>query len=329
MKNILQSTECLEDQQNVSIRPNLLDDFIGQSSIVNNLKIFINAAYTRKESMDHVLLYGPPGLGKTTLAHIIAKELKVNFRSTAGPLLSKAGDLAAILTNLQVKDILFIDEIHRLNRNIEEILYSAMEDFCLDIIVGEGCGARTLRVDLPPFTLVGATTRIGLLSNPLRDRFGIPIHLEFYSTEELMKVIQRAAKVIKINISDSGAQEISLRSRGTPRIALRLLRRIRDFIEVIEHNKIITDALADKALLRLGIDKLGLDRQDIQYLKFIYNSNNPTGIDTISSGLSEDTGNIEETIEPYLIKINFIQRTPRGRVITKRAISHLREQAYI
>ena len=204
-----------------------------------------------------------------------------------------------------------------------------MEDFCLDIIVGEGCEALTLRVDLPKFTLVGATTRIGLLSNPLRDRFGIPIHLEFYSTEELIKVIQRAAKVIKTDISDSGAQEISLRARGTPRIALRLLRRIRDFIEVTEHNKTITDTFADKALLRLGIDKLGLDRQDIQYLKFIHDSNNPTGIDTISSGLSEDTGNIEETIEPYLIKINFIQRTPRGRVITQKAISYLKEQSYI
>ncbi|WDM85118.1 Holliday junction branch migration DNA helicase RuvB [Ehrlichia sp. JZT12] len=328
MKNILQSTECLEDQQNISMRPNFLDDFIGQSSVVDNLKIFINAAYTRQEPMDHVLLYGPPGLGKTTLAHIIAKELKVNFRSTAGPLISKAGDLAAILTNLQAKDILFIDEIHRLNRNIEEILYSAMEDFCLDIVVGEGCGARTLRVDLPPFTLIGATTRIGLLSNPLRDRFGIPIHLEFYSTEELTKVIQRAAKVIKTNISDNGAQEISFRSRGTPRIALRLLRRIRDFIEVTEQ-EIITDIFADQVLLRLGIDKLGLDRQDIQYLKFIYDSNNPTGIDTISSALSEDTGNIEETIEPYLIKINFIQRTPRGRIITQKAISYLTEQSHI
>ncbi|GAT75584.1 Holliday junction DNA helicase RuvB [Ehrlichia ruminantium] len=327
MKDILQSSECIEDQQNISMRPNLLDEFIGQSSVVSNLKIFIDAAYERKEPIDHILLYGPPGLGKTTLAHIIAKELKVNFRSTAGPLLSKAGDLAAILTNLQARDVLFIDEIHRLNRNIEEILYSAMEDFSLDIIVGEGCGARTLRVDIPPFTLIGATTRIGLLSNPLRDRFGIPMHLEFYSTEELTKVIKRAAKVIHTNISNNGAEEISLRSRGTPRIALRLLRRIRDFISVTKQDT-ITHEFADQALLRLGIDKLGLDRQDIKYLQFIYEANNPIGIDTISSALSEDTGNIEETIEPYLIKINFIQRTPRGRVITQKAISYLNEQTY-
>ncbi|KJV64422.1 holliday junction DNA helicase RuvB [Anaplasma phagocytophilum str. ApMUC09] len=252
----------------------------------------------------------------------------MSLRSTSGPLLSKAGDLAAILTNLQPMDVLFIDEIHRLHRNIEEILYSAMEDCCLDIVVGEGCGARTLRIDLPAFTLVGATTRFGLISNPLRDRFGIPLHLEFYSVEELMLVIKRAAHVICTDIDDSGAYEIASRSRGTPRIALRLFRRVRDFM-VVERQSIIDNHFADSALFNLGVDKSGLDKMDIKYLSFIYEAKNAVGIETIAAALSEDVGNIEETIEPYLLKIGFIQRTPRGRILTTKAIEHLMNCKYI
>ena len=240
-----------EDTRSHALRPSLIEEFVGQSKIIENLKIFIKAAYERRASLDHVLLYGPPGLGKTTLAHIIAKELKVNFRSTSGPLLSKAGDLAAILTNLQPMDVLFIDEIHRLHRNIEEILYSAMEDFCLDIVVGEGCGARTLRIDLPSFTLIGATTRFGLISNPLRDRFGIPLHLEFYAVDELILVLQRAANALSTSLDESGAHEIASRSRGTPRIALRLLRRVRDFMTV-ERRETIDANFADASLVNLG-----------------------------------------------------------------------------
>ncbi|QXK91728.1 Holliday junction branch migration DNA helicase RuvB [Neoehrlichia mikurensis] len=325
---MLQSHESEEDKRNTSLRPNLLKEFIGQSEIVSNLKVFIDAAYARKEQMDHILLYGPPGLGKTTLAHITAKELKVNFRSTAGPLLNKAGDLAAILTNLQPKDVLFIDEIHRLNRNIEEILYPAMEDYCLDIVIGEGCGARTLKIDLPVFTLIGATTRFGLLSSPLRDRFGIPLHLEFYSIEELILVIIRAAKVINTNIDNDGAREIALRSRGTPRIALRLLRRLRDFLEVKGYN-IIDRSFVNQILSKLGINNIGLDKLDISYLKFIFHSNGAVGLETIAAALSEDINNIEETIEPYLIKINFLQRTPRGRIITPQAIQYLTDNLLV
>ncbi|WP_044104745.1 Holliday junction branch migration DNA helicase RuvB [Anaplasma phagocytophilum] len=317
-----------EDERNFALRPSLIEEFVGQSEIIGNLKVFIKSAYERRATLDHVLLYGPPGLGKTTLAHIIAKELKVSLRSTSGPLLSKAGDLAAILTNLQPMDVLFIDEIHRLHRNIEEILYSAMEDCCLDIVVGEGCGARTLRIDLPAFTLVGATTRFGLISNPLRDRFGIPLHLEFYSVEELMLVIKRAAHVICTDIDDSGAYEIASRSRGTPRIALRLFRRVRDFM-VVERQSIIDNHFADSALFNLGVDKSGLDKMDIKYLSFIYEAKNAVGIETIAAALSEDVGNIEETIEPYLLKIGFIQRTPRGRILTTKAIEHLMNCKYI
>ncbi|MGN7661461.1 MAG: Holliday junction branch migration DNA helicase RuvB [Anaplasma sp.] len=317
-----------EDYRNVALRPSAIEEFVGQSEVIKNLRVFIKSAYARKEPMDHVLLYGPPGLGKTTLAHIIAKELRVNLRSTAGPLLSKAGDLAAILTNLQPMDVLFIDEIHRLHRSIEEILYSAMEDYCLDIVVGEGCGARTLRVDVPVFTLVGATTRFGLISNPLRDRFGIPLHLEFYSVEELVLVIKRAAGVICTSIDDGGAHEIASRSRGTPRIALRLFRRVRDFLE-FEQRSTIDGTFADNALLRLGIDSAGFDKMDVRYLKLIFGANGPLGIDTIASALSEDVGNIEETIEPYLIKNCFIQRTPRGRVLTQKAIEYLLNSKYV
>ncbi len=321
MKSMLSGSECEEDARNTNLRPEKLDDFTGQKNIVQNLKVFVNAAYTRGEAMDHVLLYGPPGLGKTTLAHVIAKELRVSFRATSGPLLSKAGDLAAILTNLQAKDVLFIDEIHRLSSNIEEVLYTAMEDYCLDIIVGEGCSARTLRIDIPHFTLVGATTRLGLLSNPLRDRFGIPIHLEFYSFAELVSIVKRGANLLSTSIDDEGAKEIANRARGTPRIALRLLKRIRDFLQ--DSSDIITHNIADYALLKLGIDKIGLDKLDINYLKFVANSANPVGIDTISVALSEDSGNIEEAVEPYLIRINFLQRTPRGRILTAQAIDYL------
>ncbi|QJC27278.1 holliday junction ATP-dependent DNA helicase RuvB [Anaplasma platys] len=329
MSELLHEHRALpEDERNFTPRPSLIEEFVGQSKIVENLKVFIKSAYERRAPLDHVLLYGPPGLGKTTLAHIIAKELKVNFRSTSGPLLSKAGDLAAILTNLQPMDVLFIDEIHRLHKNIEEVLYSAMEDCCLDIVVGEGCGARTLRIDLPIFTLIGATTRFGLISNPLRDRFGIPLHLEFYSVDELVQVIKRAAHVICANIDDSGAHEIASRSRGTPRIALRLFRRVRDFMTVEKKNKIDAE-FAKGALLSLEVDHAGLDKMDIKYLIFIYEARNAVGIDTIAAALSEDVGNIEETIEPYLLKIGFVQRTPRGRVLTAQAIEHLMQSKYI
>jgi holliday junction DNA helicase RuvB len=322
MKSILCSKEYGEDIRNTNIRPERLDDFIGQQDLIRNLKIFIDAARTRSEALDHVLLCGPPGLGKTTLAHIISKELRVSFRATSGPLLSKAGDLAAILTALNTKDVLFIDEIHRLNCTIEEILYTAMEDFCLDILIGEGQSTRTLRIDLPPFTLIGATTRLGLLSAPLRDRFGIPLHLGFYSFIELIEIIKRGARILSTEIEESAAQEIARRARGTPRIALRLLRRIRDFVDV-ENSTQITYDIADSALLKLGIDKLGLNKLDISYLTFLSSTSGPVGIDTISIALSEDGGNIEETVEPYLIKISFIKRTPRGRVLTDRAVKYL------
>ncbi|MDM8335212.1 Holliday junction branch migration DNA helicase RuvB [Wolbachia pipientis] len=322
MKSISCSKKYAEDVRNLSFRPEQLNDFVGQKDLIQNLKVFINAAQTRTEALDHVLLYGPPGLGKTTLAQIVSKELRVSFRATSGPLLSKAGDLAAVLTTLNAKDVLFIDEIHRLNRNIEEVLYTAMEDFCLDILVGEGPSTRTLRMDLPPFTLIGATTRLGLLSAPLRDRFGIPLHLEFYSCEELVDIIKRGAKILSARIEENAVQEIAYRARGTPRIALRLLRRIRDFIEVKDSKK-ITYEIAGFALSKLGIDKMGLNKLDMDYLRFLFNTSGPVGIDTISIALSEDAGNIEETVEPYLIKISFVKRTPRGRVLTDQAKEYL------
>lgn len=322
MKLISCSKEYSEDVRNLNIRPEQLDDFVGQKDLIQNLKVFINAAQTRAEALDHVLLYGPPGLGKTTLAQIVSKELRVSFRATSGPLLSKAGDLAAVLTTLNAKDVLFIDEIHRLNRSIEEVLYTAMEDFCLDILVGEGPSTRTLRIDLPPFTLIGATTRLGLLSAPLRDRFGIPLHLEFYSFEELVDIIKRGARVLCAEIEKDAVQEIACRARGTPRIALRLLRRIRDFVEVKDDKK-ITCEIAGSALSKLGIDKMGLNKLDMDYLRFLFNTSGPIGIDTISIALSEDVGNIEETVEPYLIKVSFVKRTPRGRVLTDQAKEYL------
>ncbi len=312
------------EQQERALRPESLADFTGQASAKANLSIFIDAAKTRQEALDHTLMYGPPGLGKTTFASIISKELGVNFRATSGPLLSKAGDLAAILTNLQAKDVLFIDEIHRLHPQVEEVLYPAMEDFKLDLIIGEGPAARTVRIDLPPFTLIGATTRLGLISNPLRDRFGIPIPLQFYTTDELTLVIGRAATLLKARLTQNGASEIAKRSRGTPRIALRLLRRVRDFA-LIENDGNIDDHLADNALNRLEVDKLGLDKADRRYLMFIAEKyrGGPVGIETISAGLSEQRDSLEETIEPFLLQQGFVQRTPRGRVLTPLAFEHL------
>jgi len=312
------------EDQDQNLRPGSLNEFIGQKSMKSNLSVFMQAARTRSESLDHTLLYGPPGLGKTTIAHIISKEMGVNIRTTAGPILSKAADLAAILTNLKENDVLFIDEIHRLNINIEEILYSAMEDFALDIIVGEGPAARSIRITLPKFTLVGATTRLGLLSSPLRDRFGIPLRLDFYSPEELCLVIKRGAKLMNIEISEDGAIEISGRARGTPRIALRLLKRVRDFAE-IDGNNIITSSVADTALNKLEVDHIGLDGNDYRYLRFIADHYNggPVGVDTIAAALAEQRDSIEDTIEPYLLQIGFLQRTPRGRMLTKGALDHL------
>ncbi len=311
------------DEIEQSIRPSLLGDFIGQQHAKENLSIFIDAARKREESLDHLLLYGPPGLGKTTIAQIVSKEMGVNFRATSGPILSKAGDLAAILTNLQPHDVLFIDEIHRLNTTVEEVLYPAMEDFHLDIIIGEGPSARSVRIDLPPFTLVGATTRLGLLTNPLRDRFGIPLRLNFYTHDELTQVVGRGAAILNTELTEDGAREIACRSRGTPRIALRLLRRVRDFASL--EGGVITQKIAQNALTRLEVDSLGLDSADRRYLLFIAQNyeGGPVGIETIAAGLSEQKDAIDETIEPYLIQQGFIQRTPRGRVLTARAWQHL------
>jgi Holliday junction DNA helicase RuvB len=324
MTEILNSERIEEDTAEATLRPSYFDDFIGQEHAKGNLRVFIEAAKSRGEALDHVLLYGPPGLGKTTIAQIIARELGKGFKTTSGPLLSKAGDLAAIMTNLQENDVLFIDEIHRLNCNVEEVLYSAMEDFRLDIIIGEGPAARTVRIDLPKFTLVGATTRLGLLSNPLRDRFGIPTRLNFYTPEELKLVIERGAKILNAKLTPEGAWEIANRSRGTPRIALRLLRRVRDFAEVAG-DSIIKAELADQSLRRLEVDGSGLDSADRRYLRFIAEkySGGPVGVETICAGLSEQRDSIEETIEPYLLQLGFIQRTPRGRVLTPHAFKHL------
>ncbi len=322
--NITSLNEHLEDKPQVTLRPQTLETFVGQKGAKSNLSIFIESAKKRSAAIDHILFYGPPGLGKTTLANIIANELGVNFRATAGPILTKAGDLAAILSGLQENDVLFIDEIHRLNTNVEEILYSAMEDFKLDIIIGEGPAARTVRIDLPKFTLVGATTRIGLLSNPLRDRFGIPIRLKFYEHDELCEVIIGGAEKIGAKISEDGALEIAKRSRGTPRIALRLLRRVNDFA-IVHERPSIDKHISDLALNALEVDALGLDTADHRYLKYIIEnySGGPVGIDTISAGISEQRDTIEETIEPYLMQLGFIQRTPRGRAVAEGAYKHL------
>ncbi|MFY9736723.1 MAG: Holliday junction branch migration DNA helicase RuvB [Rhodoplanes sp.] len=313
-----------EDAAEASLRPQRLVDFIGQAQARANLRVFIEAARARKEALDHVLFVGPPGLGKTTLAQIVARELGVNFRATSGPVIAKAGDLAALLTNLEERDVLFIDEIHRLNPAVEEILYPAMEDFQLDLIIGEGPAARSVKIDLVRFTLVGATTRAGLLTNPLRDRFGIPIRLNFYSEAELEEIVNRGARVLRIGMTADGANEIARRARGTPRIAGRLLRRVRDFAHVAGTDT-INRAIADRALLALEVDASGLDGMDRRYLTTIAVNygGGPVGVDTIAAALSEPRDAIEEIIEPFLIQQGFVQRTPRGRLLTASAFRHL------
>ncbi|MDB6096343.1 MAG: ruvB [Francisellaceae bacterium] len=306
-----------------AIRPKTLKDYIGQESVKSQMEIFIKAALGRNEALDHVLIFGPPGLGKTTLAHIISNEMNVGFRQTSGPVLERAGDLAGILTNLEPRDILFIDEIHRLSPVVEEILYPAMEDGQLDIMIGEGPAARSIKIDLPSFTLVGATTRAGLLTSPLRDRFGIVERLEFYKIEELQHIIKRSAEILNVKIDDDGAYQIASRARGTPRIANRLLRRVRDFVQVNDE-AVITAKLSDEALNILDVDQCGFDMMDRKLLKVIIEKfeGGPVGIDSIAAAIGEERGTIEDVLEPYLIQEGFLMRTPRGRVVTARAYSH-------
>ena len=313
-----------EDVAEVKLRPQALDDFIGQRQVRENLKVFIAAARARGEAVDHTLFHGPPGLGKTTLSQIVAKEMGAGFRATSGPVIAKAGDLASLLTNLERGDVLFIDEIHRLNPAIEEILYPAMEDFQLDIMIGEGPAARSVRIDLPPFTLVGATTRSGLMTTPLRERFGIPLRLEFYTPDELETIVRRAAGVLKIILTDDGAAEVARRSRGTPRVANRLLRRVRDFAAVAGAATIDAKA-ADQALRRLEVDQLGLDSMDRKYLTCIGETYNggPVGVETLSAALSEQRDVIEDVIEPYLMQLGLLMRTPRGRMLAEGGWRHI------
>jgi Holliday junction DNA helicase RuvB len=320
----LVTPERREDDADASLRPQRLSEFVGQEKARANLSVFIQAARERGEALDHVLFVGPPGLGKTTLAQILARELGVNFRATSGPVIAKAGDLAALLTNLEERDVLFIDEIHRLNPAVEEILYPAMEDFQLDLIIGEGPAARSVKIDLAKFTLVGATTRAGLLTNPLRDRFGIPVRLNFYTEAELEQIVTRGARVLGVAITPDGANEIARRSRGTPRIAGRLLRRLRDFAHVAG-SKAIDRAVADKALGALEVDAAGLDAMDRRYLSTIALNygGGPVGVETIAAALSEPRDAIEDIIEPFLIQKGFVQRTPRGRLLTGHAFKHL------
>lgn len=322
--NPLLSSQRQQEDPDAALRPKTLDEFVGQAAAKDNLRVFIESARQRREAMDHVLFFGPPGLGKTTLAQIISRELGVNFRATSGPVIAKAGDLAALLTNLESGDVLFIDEIHRLNPVVEEVLYPAMEDRALDLIIGEGPSARSVRIDLPPFTLIGATTRQGLLQTPLRDRFGIPVRLQFYSVAELERVVTRGAGLLGIGIDAGGAQEIARRARGTPRVAGRLLRRVRDFAQVAG-SPVVTREIADSALTRLEVDSLGLDLQDRRYLMMIADiyKGGPVGVETLAAGLSEPRDTIEEVIEPYLIQLGMVARTARGRCLNDRGWQHL------
>ena len=323
-RRVINTDETVEDRQlEPKIRPQTLDDYIGQSKLKEMLKIYIQAAKNRGESLDHCLFYGPPGLGKTTISNIIANELGVNIKVTSGPAVEKPGEIAAILNGLSEGDVLFVDEIHRLNRQVEEVLYPAMEDFAIDIMLGKDSTARSIRLDLPHFTLIGATTRAGLLSAPLRDRFGIITKLEFYTTEELMQIVRRSAKVLNVDIDDAGAERIALRSRGTPRLANRLLKRVRDFADVRFDGR-ITQEVADMALDILDVDKLGLDQNDRNYLMTIIDkfSGGPVGVETLAAALGEDSGTIEDVYEPYLLMNGLINRTPRGRVATANAYRH-------
>jgi holliday junction DNA helicase RuvB len=321
---VISSDKQIDDQKEVSIRPTSLDEFVGQTKLKKNLNIFLTAAKKRNESIEHILLYGPPGLGKTTLANIISCEMNVHIKTTAGPAIERPGDLAAILTNLEEGDVLFIDEIHRLNRSVEEVLYPAMEDFKLDIVIGKGPAARSIRIDLNKFTLIGATTRAGLLTAPLRDRFGIIERLEFYTPDELVAIVSRAAGILNTKIEGSAAEEVSKRSRGTPRIAYRLLRRVRDWAQV-ESNGVIENTIIEKALSSLGVDTLGLDKIDRKYLETIICkfSGGPVGVETIAASIAEEVDTIEDVYEPYLLQLGFIDRTPRGRMATALAYDHL------